>query len=39
MAKLLGIVAASLLATACSIQTERVIEKPVPAERTVVYTR
>lgn len=39
MAKLLAIAAASLLATACSIQSERVVEKPVPAERTVVYTR
>lgn len=37
MAKLLAIVAASLLAAACSIQSERVVEKPVPAERTVVY--
>ena len=39
MAKLLLIATACMLAAACSIQTERVVEKPVPAERTVVYTR
>jgi hypothetical protein len=39
MMKLIVIVTASLLAAACSIQSERVVEKPVPAERTVVYTR
>lgn len=39
MTKLLALMAASLLAAACSIQSERVVEKPVPVERTVVYTR
>jgi hypothetical protein len=39
MVKLVLIAAACMLAAACSIQSERVVEKPVPAERTVVYTR
>lgn len=39
MAKLMLIAAACILAAGCSIQSERVVEKPVPAERTVVYTR
>lgn len=39
MAKLMMIAAACILAAGCSIQSERVVEKPVPAERTTVYTR
>lgn len=39
MVKLMLIAAACVLAAGCSIQSERVVEKPVPAERTVVYTR
>lgn len=39
MAKLMSIAVACILAAGCSIQSERVVEKPVPAERTVVYTR
>ena len=31
------VVAAGVLAAGCSIRSERVVEKPVPAERTVVH--
>jgi hypothetical protein len=31
------VVAVGLLATACSIRSERVVEQPVPAQRTVVH--
>ena len=33
------ILAVSSLTAACSFQSERVVEKPVPTEGTVVYTR
>lgn len=39
MTKLILVAVACILAAGCSIQSERVVEKPVPAERTVVYTR
>lgn len=39
MAKLILLAAACILAAGCSIQSERVVEKPVPAQQTVVYTR
>ena len=37
--KLFVILAVSSVTAACSIQSERVVEKPVPAEGAVVYTR
>ena len=31
------VVAVGMLAAGCSVRTERVVEKPVPVERTVVH--